>query len=473
MKKQYFITILISILFVALFYRQEPALNTLIFSILLATGLFITGFRKAKVALAAFVLSALGVYIYGNSLSLITCFIFFFTLAGQTSFEHLPVTFTLFPGLLKLMSAFPMQITRIISFKRNNTSNEQDEKTVSSLIKFALTGLALLIFFILYANASTGFSMMLDSVSFNIPNFDFWFLLLMSCFISHAIFYRQGKSLIKYLVPRMEDKLPVSGGGKKNAWLSTGTMMFAALSLLATVVLCSDLYFIISGSAGIQNPAFYSNLVHEGVGALMFSFFIAILLLLVFFEGRINFLPKNTAAKQWAYVWIVCNMAMILLTYYKNGLYIGNAGLTYKRIGVWYYLLTCGIVLTFIYFKIRHNMNFIYLLKKSCSLCMVILLISSFIPWEFTVTSFNIYQAKKHNKLADIEYLMSLDGHNLHMVRDYIREESLRFNTWANWNPTFENIESYTSMYQGKNLLSIPLVEHYGVRKLQETGDQY
>jgi hypothetical protein len=470
MKKQHIITLLTAILFVTLFYQQAPALNILIFSVLLATGLFVNRQKQAKMALTAFIASAVAVYIYGNALSVITCFIFFVILAGKISFSHLPTSFALLPGFLKLLTAFPMNITRIISYKSNhNAPAAKEEQAVGKLLQFSLTAVALLVFFFLYAQASTGFSMMLDSISFNIPNFDFWLILMMSCFISHAIFYTHGKSLWKHLVPSLKENLEPSPAKSRSSWLSLGSFMFAALSTLAFVVICSDLYYIISGSVGAQDPAFYSRLVHEGVAALMFSIFIAIILLLAFFEGRINFLPKNARAKRWAYAWIICNVAMICLTYYKNGLYVQESGLTYRRIGVWYYLLACGIVLSFVFFKIRDNMNFLYLIRKSCSFCLLILLISTCIPWEFAVTSFNIRQAEKQGRRPDIAYLMSLDGHNLHMILDYIKGCQVKATEFAPlWNPVYENILQYQTAHQQKHWLSIPLTEYYSIIQLQD-----
>ena len=64
--------------------------------------------------------------------------------------------------------------------------------------------------------------------------------------------------------------------------------------------------------------------------------------MLYYFRGRLNYHSKNKTLKLLAYVWIAQNIFMILSTAYRNNMYIEESGISYKKIGLYVYLMLSG-----------------------------------------------------------------------------------------------------------------------------------
>jgi hypothetical protein len=153
---------------------------------------------------------------------------------------------------------------------------------------------------------------------------------------------------------------------------------------------------------------------------------------------------------------------------YKNSLYISELGMTYKRIGVWYYLGASIIGLYFMYIKIKKYKNFLYMIRRPVAAYVFILLISSFIPWEISVTRFNIDQAEKKGIRPDIDYLLTLDGNNLHLLKAYVDEHPEHSTYNEHNNMVTARINQYKYYENSKDLRSLLLVEQYSLNELEK-----
>ena len=117
--------------------------------------------------------------------------------------------------------------------------------------------------------------------------------------------------------------------------------------------------------------------------------------------------------KMLAYLWIIQNIFMIFSAAFRNNMYIGECGLSYKRIGVYIYLLLSltGLVTTFFkIFKIKSNW---YLFRINTAIIFLFLIVGCTINWDVVIVEFNIQKAKYSRKKLDKIYLVDLSFKSL------------------------------------------------------------
>ncbi len=455
--------------FAMLLYGQTPGLNIFVFAIV--SGLCVFGLRNvfrrnAMFAYLLFLAGACSVFIYGNALSYITCIIAFMLFGGQLAFPGKAIAFAMMPGLANLLASFPARIAKVVEPHRHDET--KGDRMMGRIIKILVISFVLFIFMMLYMNSSAGFLSFIDSIDIKAPNYQFWLLLLVGAFICQSVFQPADPSMLQAFVPEKGERISEKDkGGTK--WLSWGTSLLIALNALIIIVIISDISFIVSGTVAGQTPAFFSKLVHEGVASLVFSVILAMLILFIFFEGRINFVKGNMLAKRLAYIWIACNFCLLILTFYKNGLYVSEAGLTYRRIGVWYYLAALGLGLVFMYLKIKQDLNILFVIRKTLPVYLLLLVVSSLAPWELMVTRHNLKQAKTRGERPDIEYLSTLDGNNMHLLRPYVKTVS-KGNRYFDYYDKELATRQYVLNVRSKHLLSMVLAEQWAAAELEKTS---
>jgi hypothetical protein len=264
---------------------QGPGLNILAFAMLLIAGLFCikkAGSQHPVYIYFLFLAGACSVFIYGNTLSLVTCFLMTVLLAGKVVFTRQVMAFAFIPGFVNGLSALPVRLHKTLADGMDGRPDATGgENKLFKVFRLVLVFIVVSIFFILYMNSSAGFANLVKSGNIEFPRFNFWLMLLSGAFICNAVFHHPTRSLFKYMVPKKSEDInaaPVMDENSAKSWLSTGTALFVALNILSAIVLITDISFVISGTLGKHNPAFYSQIVHEGVGALIFSVVLAIAL---------------------------------------------------------------------------------------------------------------------------------------------------------------------------------------------------
>ncbi|MGZ6539975.1 MAG: leucine-rich repeat domain-containing protein, partial [Bacteroidia bacterium] len=128
---------------------------------------------------------------------------------------------------------------------------------------------------------------------------------------------------------------------------------------------------------------------------------------------ELNFYKGNKALKLLAFLWILQNAFMIVSTAYRNNLYINEYSLTYKRIGVYIWLLLAMIGLMTTFLKIFKRKSNWFLFRSNGWLFYAVLVISSLINWDVILSDFNINRAEVKHKPLDRSYLISLSEKNL------------------------------------------------------------
>jgi hypothetical protein len=293
---------------------------------------------------------------------------------------------------------------------------------------FAAT-LLLLVFTLLYRNANPVFNGIIEKINLEFISLPWLFFTLMGYVIFlhllrpfHpkqivAFDLRQGNSLEK-----PSDLVLIASKKKLESQHILGSMVFLALNLLLVFFLATDIIYLFQQNE-ITNAG-YSESVHKGVYALMFSIVCAILLILYFFRGNLNFFQGNQRIKTLTYVWIGLNVILIAFTSYKNYAYVEALGLTYKRIGVFVYLLLTLTGLVTAYIKVAEIKNFLYLARTNFATLFTFLIISATIPWNRTITWYNL----KNIESPDMLYLLDLGYNTSPQLYWYAQENAQTLN---------------------------------------------
>jgi hypothetical protein len=155
-----------------------------------------------------------------------------------------------------------------------------------------------------------------------------------------------------------------------------------------------------------NNDINLSEYVHEGTGLLIFSILLAMVLLLFFFRGNLNFYKQNKWLRLGSYAWLFQNAVLVVSVLLRDYYYIDHYGLAYKRIGVLIFLAMVLAGLVTIFIKIQQRKTAYYLLRVNAWIAIVILVVSSCIHWDETIARYNL--ARKNTITLDVKFLLTL-----------------------------------------------------------------
>jgi hypothetical protein len=239
---------------------------------------------------------------------------------------------------------------------------------------------------------------------------------------------------------------------------TTGIILFTMLNILLLLLNIIDINTLWISSV-LPEGVTHSELVHQSIGLLITSIIIAISVILYFFRGSLNFYPSNNTIKILTYLWIIQNVLLVITTIYKNQLYIDAYSLTYKRIGVYIYLLLTliGLITTFLkVYQVKSNW---YLFRKNGWIFYSILIVSGFLNWDLIITRYNI----NYSKELDNFYLLELAPTSLPDLMDLVKSKS-------NEDPIKYHIYSKTKLFldeqQNKSIPSLTIEDERIKREL-------
>ena len=198
-----------------------------------------------------------------------------------------------------------------------------------------------------------------------------------------------------------------------------GFILITLLNVLIVFFLITDITYLMS-SQDFRAPAI-SNQVHSGINALIASIIFAIIIILYFFRGHLNFYKANKNLKIVTYIWIALNAMLVINIAVKDCQYIYYFGLTYKRIGVLVYLILTVIGLITTAIKVKQIKNLWYLLRLNTMTAFAILIIASTINWDNHITNYNLYYAQS----MDFKYLINLSNNNTFLLKNYAKNTPL------------------------------------------------
>jgi hypothetical protein len=440
-----------------LFYHQLTGINYLVFDVLFFVLLAVIQYERlnrATVLMTLIGLFASSIFVFVHN-------------TGIAVFMHW-LCFGLFVRLfyepeLSIYLALPEQgfITVVSIFNPENwKSNSLEGKSKNCIIYLLMLPIVGLFVF-LYSAGNEQFGLLVSKVfdfEFNfsiIPFFLSGIILAFSVFAPHSTGALRAFDITcnNKLVRLEEPNTRSSLFGLLENELKGGLFLFFLLNLLTLSFHATDLYyFFVPVEHGIMIN--HSQQVHQGVNSLIVSIVLAIVIVLYFFRGELNFIAGNKGLKILAFVWLFQNILLAFSTAHRNYMYIDSHGLTNKRIGVyvWLILVAIGIIWTFV--KIIGTKTTWYLLRTNSWTVYIVMLCYTAIPWDRVIVRYNLTHLEKE---IDFEYLKSLgasasiEAYEMKESNNALKKDVHQFN-WSLYEAEIEAARYKNNGWQSYNL---------------------
>jgi hypothetical protein len=234
--------------------------------------------------------------------------------------------------------------------------------------------------------------------------------------------WRKKNNMVQWKQSGLFDLLTLFMGRFANGMLALrneNTVGIISLAMLNGLLCCINVIDIVYVWFGFT---YHSNInlsayVHEGAGLLIFSIVLAMLVLLFFFRGNLNFYKKNKWLRYGAYLWILQNIVLVISVLIRDCYYFVHMGMAYKRIGVVVFLLLVMAGLVTVFVKIHYRKTNYYLLRVNAWFAIVVLVISSCIHWDEWIASSNL--SRKGTIPVDVNFLLSLSDKTLPIIEKH------------------------------------------------------
>ena len=162
-------------------------------------------------------------------------------------------------------------------------------------------------------------------------------------YTQHNDMWRRKNDLIKWKQSALFDVLSLFMGRFANGIMAlrnentVGMISLLLLNILLLFINAIDITYVWFGFTYTADVNL-KDYVHEGAGMLIFSIVLAMMVLLFFFRGNLNFYKNNKWLRYGAYGWIIQNAVLVISVLLRDYYYIQHMGLVYKRIGVLVFL---------------------------------------------------------------------------------------------------------------------------------------
>ncbi|KAF2333053.1 DUF4153 domain-containing protein [Flavobacterium daemonense] len=451
--KKHHIILICSFIFLLLFYREDPGLNWSIF------GLVLTGFicylfqdkfteRTHLVLVLTSVLSCLAFGWYGDAAS-------FFAMAMSILF----LQFKTQDNKLKIVQIFPLvflngitSLGRIWIFKQWLPEKQIHNNFAKKLVAFVLIPAIFFgLFFAVYSFGSDHFSSLFTDYTLDIDvpqllllsiagfyiSFSFWnYWVPEVCYEKNELLDNEFKNIAEVKNQNTFSFLDLDFERK------SGVITLVLLNLMLLVFIATynyEQFFEVS----IAQASKLSTATHERVNSVILSILMAVGVIMFYFKGGFNFDKKATLLKTLSKIWIFLNGILIISTIIKNSEYVSFFGLTYKRLGVYAFLILAIIGLVYTFLKIAKQKTNAYLVNQMVWYFYGTVLLCSYVNWGNLITNYNI----SVNKGVEPRFLSGLNF-NEEARRDYFLKNNL------NGGETESIREELVANYQNATFLS-------------------
>ncbi|WP_017494878.1 DUF4173 domain-containing protein [Flavobacterium sp. WG21] len=387
-----------SLIFTLLFYHESMGVNLAIFGLLLI-GLICYFFqdkftdRSHLILVVTSVLSCIAFAWYGDFPS-------FLALSMSVLFLH----FRIQDPELKILQIFPLvflnafaTLGRVFMFSQWLPERQIHNNFAKKLVAYVIIPfIFLVVFFTAYSFGSEHFSSLLTDYTLDLDIFEVLLIATVGFYISFSFW--------NYWVPEvcyeknklLDNEFDNVIDIKNQQTFSFLDLDFERKSGEITLILLNFmlLVFIITYNyeqffEAVETSKL-SSATHERVNAVIFSIIMAVGVILFYFKGGFNFDKKAARLKKLAKVWIVLNGVLIVSTIIKNSEYVAFFGLTYKRLGVYAFLILSVIGLIFTFIKITKQKTNAYLFNQMVWYFYGTILLCSFVNWGNLITNYNV-----------------------------------------------------------------------------------
>jgi hypothetical protein len=438
------------ILFSLVFWQEKLGINTVLFDAFILAALFYLYANARQNAVVRWLvighLTCLAMIVLHNTLlSKIAFSITLLLIAGFAEYTHRSAWFAGGSVLLNIIfcvASFADQFKRKSGTKRKRIG-------VSKLIRFAIFPVLLLaLFFIIYLSANSVFQAMAARFELYIGRFFFSFFnvfspqrllfLFFGVYVTGSLLMRSRVNYFTHKESACRDELQRSRISWKQriqmpGWQFIETIMgrlargmmalknenttgIISLLLLNTLLLAINIIDVsyLWINFDYMGDVFLYKMVHEGTELLIVSIVLAMLVVLFFFKGNLNFYRRNKWLKYGAYAWILQNCILVISVLLRDYYYIARYGLAYKRIGVLFFLLMVLIGLTTVFIKIWQRRTSYFLFRVNAWAGVILLVLASTIHWDEFIAGYNLQ--RKDRVPLDAEFLLTLSDKTLPLL---------------------------------------------------------
>ncbi|MCE3279050.1 MAG: hypothetical protein K0S44_1241 [Bacteroidetes bacterium] len=419
--------LLISVLFYSLlFYKQTSGLNFLLFNSVIVAGLASRdqSLIKNKIWIsvaAGAMISSFFIFMYGSALAIIANITSLAILSVISISPAVSFLTSIFVSACAIGSSCVVMFLDMVKRRKNKIVQGYKRSALTKLLLIAIPLMITIVFFLMYQSSNPLFynftkDINLDFISFQWIFFTFGGLLLMYGLFNNSrlnYFVKADENTPLDLTPHIAEN---SGWFRNMMRIDTenlsGIILFVLLNLLLLILNLLDLNHLCF-NGGLPEGVTHKAFVHDAIGTLILSIIFAIIIILFYFRGRLNYYENNRSVKILAYTWIIQNVFMVLSAAYRNHLYISESGLSYKKIGVYVYLLLCiiGLVITFVkLYKLKTNW---YMFRTNASAAYYLLILFCIPNWDVIITDYNINKCLKQDKKLEKYFLADLSFKNI------------------------------------------------------------
>ncbi len=431
MKKNDLILLIGTFLFSFLFYKQSAGLNVFIFSLIMPA--LLAAYKpvslKNKLWIFGAVLTIMtGFSVFANA-TFLSVFAFYAAityLAGVTVSQNASPLSAITYGSFSYITSFGFMISDSIERKKANEDKVRKKIQWNAILFLGIfIAVIVMVFFFLYQSANPLFKELtkfinLDFISFRWIMFTFMGFLLVYGFLytrKHAG-WNHAELNPNFLI----HKEKINNSSNRLLWFhldeqlekKAGIILFLCLNIMILIINVLDISYLWTG---VQLPEgfTFAGYLHQGIYTLIFSCVLAILLILLIFRGKLNFVENNKFLKVLAQLWIVQNIFISLSCAFRNYIYISNYALTYKRIVIYLLLilLVAGLITTII--KIIKSKNTYFLFRKNSYVILIVFILFSFFNWDGIIAKYNI----NNSEYPDISYLLDKNNSTLPHLLQY------------------------------------------------------
>ncbi|MDF2193144.1 DUF4153 domain-containing protein [Paraflavitalea sp. CAU 1676] len=439
------------VLFSLVFWQEKLGINTVLFDAFILTAIFYLYARARQNAVVRWLLVGhliclAMIVVHNTVLSKIAFATTLLLIVGFAEYVHRSAWFaggSVILNIIFCIASFGEH------FKPARASGKK-RKRLSKVIRFAIFPLILLVvFFFIYFSSNSVFQAIANSIDIYLGKFfhalfDVFspqrlLFLLFGVYVTGCLLMR---SKIDFFVNREKnrnDELQrtrtswrqrlarpsfqiieaVMGRFAKGTLAlknenTTGIISLFLLNALLLVINLIDISYLWF-DFDYMGEVFLYKMVHDGTELLIVSIVLAMLVVLFFFKGNLNFYKRNKWLRYGAYAWIAQNCILVVSVLLRDYYYIARYGLAYKRIGVLFFLLMVLVGLTTVFIKIWKQRTAYFLFRVNAWAGILLLVLASTVHWDELIASYNIKH--KDRVPLDAQFLLTLSDKTLPLLQ--------------------------------------------------------
>ncbi|WP_413999203.1 DUF4173 domain-containing protein [Flavobacterium sp. W1B] len=411
MKKHHLILVS-SLVFTLLFYKETVGLNLAIFG-LVVLGLIaynsesIINDTTNKLLFTTSFVSCLAFAWYGDFVSFLALFLSLVFLQFRVQNKELKIVQSIPLVFINGMAS----VIRIFVFSQWLPEKKLNSNWAKIVIAYVLIPVVFLsLFTVVYSFGSNHFSSFFTDYTLDIDLFPLLLISILGFYLSFTFWNYWVPDICVEANLRLQNDFSENEKNGLNRTFSFLEIDFERKSGEITLLLLNVLLLVFIVTYNYEQffeevqLSKLSSATHERVNAVIFSIIMAVGVLLFYFKNGFNFDQKAQNLKRLAKVWILLNALLILSTIIKNTEYVSYYGLTYKRLGVFAFLVLASVGLFYSFLKIAKQKTNAYLFNQMLWYFYALILLCSYVNWGNLITKYNL-AVRKGNEKAFLEEL--------------------------------------------------------------------